>query len=131
MGVEAIVIGAAMGAGTAAATGGDIGKGAMFGAAGGAIGGAAAAGTAGGMGKVGGAVVGGLAGGAAGTALLPGESDIEGAAVASSSNDSKTATPVKQLSETAKKNKSRAAAFQPRSFAPPKLGQSGLLGISG
>ena len=43
----------------------------------------------------------------------------------------KTAAPVEQLSETAKKNKQRAAAFQPRGFAPPTLGQAGLLGISG
>ena len=42
-----------------------------------------------------------------------------------------TAAPVEQLSEEAKKNRKRAAAFQPRGFAPPTLGQAGLLGISG
>ena len=41
-----------------------------------------------------------------------------------------TAAPVEQLSETAKKNRQRAAAFNPRGFAPPKLGQAGLLGVS-
>ena len=43
----------------------------------------------------------------------------------------KTAAPVAQLSEVAKKNRQRAAAFNPRGFAPPTLGRAGLLGISG
>jgi len=43
-------------------------------------------------------------------------------------NETKTAAPVDQLSEIAKKNRKRNAAFQPRSFAPPTLGQTGLLG---
>ena len=42
----------------------------------------------------------------------------------------KTAVPVGQLSETAKSNRQRKAAFQPRGFAPPTLGQPGLLGGS-
>jgi len=42
----------------------------------------------------------------------------------------RTAAPVDQLSEAAKKNRQRAAAFNPRGFAPPTLGQSGLLGLS-
>ena len=35
-----------------------------------------------------------------------------------------------EISETARKNKNRAAAFQPRGFAPPSLGQPALLGSS-
>ena len=40
----------------------------------------------------------------------------------------KTATPVDQLSEAAKRNRQRAASFNPRGFAPPTLGTPGLLG---
>ncbi len=43
----------------------------------------------------------------------------------------KTAAPVEQLSDTARRNRRRASAFRPRGFAPPKLGQPGLLGVSG
>ncbi len=43
----------------------------------------------------------------------------------------RTAAPIEQLSEVAKKSRQRAAAFQPRGFAPPTLGKPGLLGISG
>jgi hypothetical protein len=42
-----------------------------------------------------------------------------------------TAAPVEQLSETARRNRQRASAFRPRGFAPPQLGQPGLLGVVG
>ena len=43
----------------------------------------------------------------------------------------RTAEPVKQISEAARKNRRRAAAFLPRGFAPPTLSQAGLLGLPG
>ena len=127
------LIGAGVGAGTAAATGGDVGKGALFGAVGGAYGGYAAGASAGGMSATAGAVAGGAVGASAGSILSPKKSKIPGAATAPSANAQsiKTAAPVTQRSEAAKRNRQRTAAFQPRSFAPPMLGQTGLLGIGG
>ncbi len=43
----------------------------------------------------------------------------------------KTAQPVEQLSEAAKKNRRLAASFLTSGFSTPKLGAGGLLGMTG
>lgn len=49
---------------------------------------------------------------------------------AEAENVKKTAALVERLSEVGALSRKRAAAFRPRGFAPPKLGKSGLLGVS-
>lgn len=44
-------------------------------------------------------------------------------------NIKKTATPVEQVSEQARKNRRRQASQLTRDFAPPQLGQPGLIGL--
>jgi len=44
-------------------------------------------------------------------------------------NLKKTAEPVEQLSEQAKKNRRKAASMLPRGFEPPKLSTPGMLGL--
>lgn len=46
-------------------------------------------------------------------------------------NPKRTATPMGQLSEQAKKNKRLRASLLTRNFAEPRLGKAGLLGLSG
>ena len=139
--VTPILIGAAVGAGTAAATGGDVGKGALFGAVGGGVGAIAAPAvgitqasilgasvTPATFGAIGGGVAGGLTSKAFSKKIDP----VTGtSSVTAPTTAKKTAAPISRLSAAATRNRQRKAAFQPRGFAPPTLGQAGLLGVSG
>ena len=44
-------------------------------------------------------------------------------------NVKRTAAPVEQLSEQARKNRRLSASLLTRGFTPPTLGQAGLLGV--
>jgi len=130
-----ILIGSAIGAGTAAATGGDIGKGAMFGAAGGAAGGfigGTAASAAGGLTATKGALIGGALGGGAGVAASSvfGKKKVDefGMPSVEAGQAKRTAEPVTQLSEQAKKTKRLRASMLTRDWGKPTLGYAGLLG---
>ncbi len=63
--------------------------------------------------------------------LLGGGKDGFEMPVVEAENVKKTAEPVEQLSEAAKKNRLRAASVMTKEWAPPKLGYGGLLGMSG
>ncbi len=65
------------------------------------------------------------------TSLFGGGKDGFEMPVVEAENVKKTAEPVEQLSEAAKKNRLRAASVMTKEWAPPKLGYGGLLGTSG
>ena len=104
--ISAILVGTAA-TGTTAATVGVIGAGGAVTGAGLAAAGVAAAGAAGAFSKTG--------------SKIPGARRAKQAV--------KTAKPVEQISEQARKNKRMAASFLTRGFAEPKLSQAGLLGF--
>jgi hypothetical protein len=59
-----------------------------------------------------------------------GGSDIDLPPPVKAGNLKKTAKPVDQVSEQSKRNRRLAASALTRGFAPPTLGQPGLLGLS-
>jgi len=136
MGIEAILIGAAIGAGTgagvAALTGGDVGAGAMWGAAGGGIGGAiggAAAGGAGGLTAGQGAAIGGAMGGITASSFGAGGQPLQkGTPAVRAGVPKKTATPITQLSERERRNRQRMASLLTKGWGEPKLGKPSLIG---
>ena len=55
----------------------------------------------------------------------------EAARAAEANKTTAKTAPGAQLSESARQNRRKTSAFQPRGFAPPTLGRPGLLGVTG